>query len=92
MTRLFSVDAPDEEINDAYFQAVNNIESQAPRKKKPSKNVYGVGDAVGVYYADVATPQSQYQVAPPPAQIVNERLDHLQGSIDRVEARLNQHI
>ena len=86
------VDAPDEEINDAYFQAVKNIQSQEPTKKKSSKSVFGVGDAAPVYYADVAAPQSQYQAAPPPTQMVNERLDSLQQSINRVEDRLNSHI
>ena len=76
-------------MNDAYFQAVKNIESQALRKKKPSKAVYGVGDTTQHYYAEFVTPQSQHLAAPPPAQMVNERLDHLQEVLDNIDVRLN---
>ena len=44
-------------MNDAYFKAVKTIESQAPRKKKPFKAVFGVGDATQHYYAEFVTPQ-----------------------------------
>jgi len=54
--------------------------------------VFGVGDAASVYYPEVATPQSQYQAAPSPTQVMNERLDSLNQAMARVEERLNSHI
>ena len=90
---LSTIDAPVERLNDAYFQAVKNIESQTPRKKKPSKAVYGVGDAAQHYYVEFVTLQSQHQGAPPPAhQMVNERLDHLQEVLDQIDDGLKNAI
>ena len=80
---------PVERLNDAYFQAVKTIESQAPRKKKPSKIVFGVGDAVQHYYVEFVMSQSQHQAAPPPAQRINERLDHLQQVMNQIDDCLN---
>ena len=60
------VDAPVERLNDAYFKAVKTIESHAPKKKNPSKAVFGVGDVSHHYYAKFVTPQYHYQSAPPP--------------------------
>ena len=37
-------------------------------------------------------PQSQHQASPPPAQMVNERLDHLQEVLDNIDDRLNNAI
>ena len=82
---LSTIDAPVERLNDAYFQAVKNIESQTPRKKKPSKAVYGVGDAAQHYYVEFVRTQSQHQAAPPPAQMVNERMDHLQEVLNQID-------
>ena len=75
------VDAHVERLNDAYSQAVKNIKSQVP-----------VGDAAQHYYAKFVTPQSQHQTAPPPAEMVNERLDHLQEVLDNIDDRLNNAI
>ena len=58
-------------------------------KNKPFKVVFDVGDAAQHYYADVVMPQSQHQSAPPLAQMVNERLDHLQRVMNNIDERLN---
>ena len=53
------IDASVEHLNDAYFKTVKTIELQAPKKKKPSKAVFGVGDAAQHYYAVFVMLQSQ---------------------------------
>ena len=83
---------PVERLNDAYFQAIKTIESQTPRKKKLSKAVFDVGDVAQYYYAEFVTSQSQHQAAPSPAQMVNERSDHLQEILNQINNRLNNAI
>ena len=63
--------------NKFYLKVVQNIESHAPKKKRPSKIVFGVGDVTQYYHVDLVMLQSQHQSAPHPQQMVNERFDHL---------------
>ena len=52
------VDAPMDDFNDVYLKAVKKIESQAPKKKMPSKADFGVGDTAHHYYAVLVLSQS----------------------------------
>ena len=54
--------------------------------------MFGLGEAAETYYSDSAASQSQTQETPPPLQLVNERLDELQQSLNTVTQNMSTNI
>ena len=78
-----------DDLNAIYLDVVQNIESEAP-KKKSKKAVYGVGSAAQHLYADIVAPQSQYTTTPPPQVNLDERLSQIDERIQRMEDDLSR--
>ncbi|CAO2814662.1 unnamed protein product [Amaranthus hypochondriacus] len=82
-------DAHVDDLNAIYLDIVQNIESEAP-KKKSKKAVYGVGSAAQHLYTDIVAPQSQYTTTPPPQVNLDERLSQIDERIQKMEDDLSR--
>lgn len=81
-------DAHVDDLNAIYLDIVQNIESEAP-KKKSKKAVYGVGSAAQHLYTDIVAPQSQYTTTPPQVNL-DERLSQIDERIQKMEDDLSR--